>query len=64
MATCHGEMHDLCIEVTTDSEDENVICIRETDSEVGTGPDVWVRTSRENWLKFVDEVKRGEHDDL
>lgn len=58
------ENHDLCIEVTTDNEDENVILIRETDSTVGSGPDVVVRTTRENWLKFKAEVMAGEHDDL
>ena len=57
----HG---DLCIEVTTDDEDDNVICIRETDPDAGSGPDIVVRTSRANWVKFLEEVKAGEHDDV
>lgn len=59
-----AELYDLCIEVTTLVEDPNVVLIRETDPAIGFGPDVWVQTSRENWLKFVDAVKRGEFDDI
>lgn len=59
-----ADHYDLCIEVTTDNEDENVVLIRETDPALGSGPDVWVRTSRKNWLGFVEAVKRNEFDDV
>lgn len=58
------ENHDLCIEVTTDNEDDNIVIMRETDPAFGSGPDVWLRTSRENFGAFADAVKGGEYDDL
>lgn len=59
-----AENYDLCIEVTTDNEDENVILIRETDPALGSGPDVWVRTSRKNWQVFVNGIMAGDFDNV
>lgn len=57
MAVC--DVLDLCIEVTTDPNDENTILIRESEF-----PDVVVRTSRANWQAFVDGVKNGDFDNV
>lgn len=57
MAVC--DILDLCIEVTTDPKDDNVVLIRESEF-----PDVVVRTSRKNWLGFVDGVKNGNFDEV
>lgn len=57
MAVC--DILDLCIEVTTDPKDDNVILIRESEF-----PEVVVRTSRKNWLGFVDGVKNGNFDEV
>lgn len=57
MAVC--DILDLCIEVVDDPEDPNTILIRETEY-----PDVVVRTSRKNWLGFVDGVKAGNFDNV
>ena len=57
MATC--DILDLCIEVTTDPEDDNTILIRETED-----PGTVVRTSRANWQAFVNGVKAGDFDNV
>jgi hypothetical protein len=57
VATC--DILDLCVEVTTDPEDENTILIRESEF-----PDAVVRTSRVNWEAFVDGVKNGNFDNV
>jgi hypothetical protein len=57
MAVC--DILDLCLEVTTDPEDENTILIRETEA-----PDVVVRTPRKNWDAFVQDVKDGKLDEV
>ena len=57
MAVC--DILDLCIEVVDDPNDPNTIFIRETEF-----PDVVVRTSRKNWLGFVDGVKNGNFDNV
>lgn len=62
MAVCDDPV--LCVEVTTDSADEDVILIRETDPVAGSGPDAWVRTSRSNWNAFIDGVKKGNFDNV
>jgi hypothetical protein len=57
VAVC--DILDLCLEVTTDPEDENTILIRETEA-----PDVVVRTPRKNWEAFVQDVKDGKLDEV
>ena len=57
MAVC--DILDLCIEVTTEHDDDDVVLIRETEF-----PDVVVRTSRRNWIAFVDGVKDGKFDNV
>lgn len=57
MAVC--DILDLCIEVTTDPDDENTILIRETEY-----PDAVVKTSRANWDAFVAGVKSGDFDNV
>jgi hypothetical protein len=57
VAAC--DILDLCLEVTTDPEDENTILIRETED-----PATVVRTPRKNWEAFVKDVKDGKLDDV
>lgn len=57
MATC--DILDLCIEVTTDPDDNETILIRESEY-----PETVVRTSRTNWLAFVEGVKEGNFDNV
>jgi hypothetical protein len=60
MANC-VDHYDLCVVAVPDPDDENTILIRETGD---PNPDAVVRTPRENWLKFLAEVKAGEFDDV
>jgi hypothetical protein len=53
MSTCPD--FDLCIEIVTDPNDSNTILIRESEY-----PETVVRTSRKNWLAFLDRVKAGD----
>lgn len=55
MAAC--DILDLCVEVTTDPDDDNTILIRESEY-----PEAIVRTSRVNWQAFIDGVKSGNFD--
>ncbi len=57
MAAC--DILDLCLRVKRDEKDPKVIVIWEAED-----PDNEVRTSEENWLAFVAEVKNNGWDNI